>query len=109
MDGTMKRRSLTLLVYGNAFIIGMALMGFEMLGSRYLVPYFGSGINAWAGLISTVLCALAFGYFAGGTIVDKFPSPMIMAGAVFWAAGYLMLIPSSADGVMQWILDNLGE
>ena len=30
-------------------------MSFEMLGSRYLNPYFGSGIYTWASLISTVL------------------------------------------------------
>ncbi len=45
-----------------------------MLGSRYLFPYFGGGIGTWASLISTVLCALAIGYFAGGAIVDRYPS-----------------------------------
>jgi hypothetical protein len=109
MDGKMSRRSLAILVYGNAFIIGSTLMGFEMLGSRYLFPYFGGGIGTWAGLISTVLCALAFGYFAGGTIVDKHPSPWIMAGAIFLAAAYLMLIPSSADGLMGWIMNTIGD
>ena len=37
-----------------------------MLGSRYLNPYFGSGIYTWAALISTVLIALTAGYFLGG-------------------------------------------
>ena len=41
-----------------ALILGFALMGFEMLGSRYLYPYFGGGINTWASLIATVLVAL---------------------------------------------------
>ena len=49
-----------------AFVVGGVLMGFEMLGSRYLFPYFGGGIGTWAGLISMVLCALAIGYFTGG-------------------------------------------
>jgi hypothetical protein len=109
MDRQMSRRSLTALVYGNAFIIGCVLMGFEMLGSRYLFPYFGGGIGTWAGLISTVLFALAFGYFAGGTIVDRHPSPWIVAGAISWAAAYLTLIPSSADGWMNWILGAIGD
>ena len=45
-------------IYACAFIVGAVLMGFEMLGSRYLNPYFGGGIGTWAGLISTVLGAL---------------------------------------------------
>ena len=42
-----------------------------MLGSRYLNPYFGSGIYTWASLISTVLAALTVGYFLGGWLADR--------------------------------------
>jgi hypothetical protein len=42
-------------IYLGAFITGAIVMSFEMLGSRYLNPYFGSGIYTWASLISTVL------------------------------------------------------
>src|SRR5262249_4199813 len=55
-----------LLVYVVAFVTGAIVMSFEMLGSRYLNPYFGSGIYTWASLISTVLAALTVGYFIGG-------------------------------------------
>ena len=70
----------------HAFLVGGVLMGFEMLGSRYLYPYFGGGIDTWAGLISTILLALAIGYFAGGALVDRYPSPFIMAAAIAVAA-----------------------
>ena len=53
-------------IYLAAFITGAIVMSFEMLGSRYLNPYFGSGIYTWASLISTVLAALCVGYFIGG-------------------------------------------
>src|SRR5262249_37692385 len=46
------------LIYFVAFVTGAIVMSFEMLGSRYLNPYFGSGIYTWAALISTVLAAL---------------------------------------------------
>jgi hypothetical protein len=92
----------------NAFFVGSVLMGFEMLGSRYLFPYFGGGIGTWAGLISTVLAALTIGYFAGGTVVDRHPSPRIIAASCALAALYLAMVPSSADPVMAWILDHLG-
>ena len=44
-------------IYTVAFVTGSIVMSFEMLGSRYLNPYFGSGIYTWASLISTVLIA----------------------------------------------------
>ena len=53
-------------IYPVAFVTGAIVMSFEMLGSRYLNPYFGSGIYTWAALISTVLLALTVGYFLGG-------------------------------------------
>src|SRR2546421_2105850 len=58
-----------------AFITGAIVMSFEMLGSRYLNPYFGSGIYTWASLISTVLAALCAGYFIGGIWGDPHSSP----------------------------------
>jgi hypothetical protein len=93
----------------NAFLVGAVLMGFEMLGSRYLFPYFGGGIDTWAGLISTVLAALTLGYFAGGMVVDRYPSPRVIAAACALAALYLALVPAAADPAMVWILDHLGD
>ncbi len=102
-------RAVSLLVYLNAFVVGAVLMGFEMLGSRYLFPYFGGGISTWAGLISTVLVALAIGYLAGGSIVDRYPSPRVIATSIGIAAAYLALVPLFADRVMAWILSAVGE
>ena len=102
-------RLLSILIYVNAFLVGGVLMGFEMLGSRYLFPYFGGGIGTWASLISVVLCALAIGYFAGGAIVDKYPSRKLISGAILLAAGYLSLVPWAADPIMSWILNHLGD
>ena len=62
MAGSIAGRPASITICVNAFLVGGVLMGFEMLGSRYLFPYFGGGIDTWAGLISTVLIALTFGY-----------------------------------------------
>jgi hypothetical protein len=90
------------------FVVGGVLMGFEMLGSRFLNPYFGGGIATWAGLISTVLYALAIGYFVGGAIVDRYPQLIVVAACVGAAALYLLAIPACVDATMQAILDALG-
>jgi len=95
-------------ILANAFFVGGVLMGFEMLGSRYLFPYFGGGIDTWAGLISTVLAALTIGYFVGGHFVDRYPNPRVIVLSSALAAGYLALVPATADPVMAWILDHLG-
>ena len=93
----------------NAFFVGSVLMGFEMLGSRYLFPYFGGGIGTWAGLISTVLCALTIGYFVGGAVVDRRPSPRVIAISCGIAAAYLAVVPASADPLMLGIMNNIGD
>jgi hypothetical protein len=95
-------------IYVNAFLVGSVLMGFEMLGSRYLFPYFGGGMDTWAGLISTVLVALAIGYFTGGALADRYPTIGVIALSIAAAAGYLAIIPSTADSVVAWILDAAG-
>ena len=61
-----------------AFVTGAIVMSFEMLGSRYLNPYFGSGIYTWAALISTVLAALTVGYFLGGLLADRTASATVL-------------------------------
>ena len=43
-------------------------MGFQLLASRLLGPYFGSGIDVWACLISTFLAAFSGGAMVGGWI-----------------------------------------
>ena len=96
-------------IYANAFAVGAVLMGFEMLGSRYLFPYFGGGIGTWAGLISTVLCALTIGYFAGGAVVDRHPTPRVIAVSILFASFYMALVPATADPVMAWILGHIGD
>jgi hypothetical protein len=106
---TASSRALTFAIYASAFVVGGVLMGFEMLGSRYLFPYFGGGIGTWASLISTVLCALAIGYFAGSAIVAQFPSQRTIGLFILIAAAYLACVPATADPVMEKILDRLGD
>jgi len=109
MARSIAERAASILIYLNAFVVGGVLMGFEMLGSRYLFPYFGGGMGTWAGLISTVLVALTIGYLFGGAIVDRYPSPRVIAVSIALAAAYLAFVPPSADHVMSWILQAVGE
>lgn len=96
-------------IYACAFLIGGVLMGFEMLGSRYLFPYFGGGIGTWASLISTVLCALAIGYFAGSTLVARQISARTIGIMILISAAYLAMVPVASDPLMEAIMDHVGD
>src|SRR5215475_5963969 len=100
----------TITLYLAAFLTGAIVMSFEMLGSRYLAPYFGAGIYTWASLISTVLAALCAGYFLGGALADRHPSPRVLAATVTVGSVYLLVLPSFAEPVLQffvWRIDNI--
>jgi predicted membrane-bound spermidine synthase len=97
------------LIYTVAFITGAIVMSFEMLGSRYLNPYFGSGIYTWASLISTVLFALSVGYFIGGSLADRAPSPAVLAGTVIVGSIYLLVLPSFAQAILELVLGSIDD
>ena len=92
-----------------AFVTGAIVMSFEMLGSRYLGPYFGSGIYTWAALISTVLAALCVGYFLGGALADRRPSPRVLGATVTIGSVYLLLLPAFADATLQFFVAAIDD
>ncbi len=98
-----------LAIYTAAFLTGAIVMSFEMLGSRYLAPYFGAGIYTWAALISTVLAALCVGYFLGGTLADRHPSPLVLGATVAVASIYLLVLPAFADPLLQFFVSEIDD
>jgi predicted membrane-bound spermidine synthase len=96
-------------IYGAAFVTGAIVMSFEMLGSRYLNPYFGSGIYTWAALISTVLIALTAGYFLGGWLADRTASPAVLALTVIIGSAYLLALPSFAQAILEIVLASIDD
>src|SRR5438128_6499845 len=89
------------MIYAAAFITGAIVMSFEMLGSRYLNPYFGSGIYTWAALISTVLAALTVGYFLGGWLADRTASPAVLGTTVLAASIYMLALPRFSEPLLE--------
>ena len=101
--------SAAIVIYVVAFITGAIVMSFEMLGSRYLNPYFGSGIYTWASLISTVLAALTVGYFLGGWLADRTASVAVLAVTVLVASAYLLGLPAFAEAVLEFVLADIDD
>ena len=94
-------------IYLAAFVTGAIVMSFEMLGSRYLNPYFGSGIYTWASLISTVLAALCVGYFIGGVAADRYPSARVLGATVLIGSAYILVLPAFSERCMEFVLGGL--
>lgn len=101
-------RAFLALVYVNAFVVGAVIMGFEMVGSRFLNPLFGSGIYTWAALISTVLASLTTGYFFGGWMADRKPTPAGLGWLIVLGSVYLALIPLFAEPLLEALTTMLG-
>jgi predicted membrane-bound spermidine synthase len=103
------RATTAVVIYGAAFVTGAVVMSFEMLGSRYLNPYFGSGIYTWAALISTVLMALTVGYFLGGSLADRTASPAVLGLTVIVGSAYLLALPSFAQAILEAVLASIDD
>ena len=58
------------------FLSGAVLLGLEITASRVLAPTFGSSLYVWGSLIGIVLTGLAIGYWAGGIVADRLPTPV---------------------------------
>ena len=104
MTSSRQARNQRHLIYLNAFVIGFVVMGFEMVSSRYLFPFFGSGVTTWGSLIATVLTALMAGYYFGGSLADRYPSSAAIGAIVLVAAGFLALIPPFALDFLDWLV-----
>jgi spermidine synthase len=102
----MERRgpSLAAPVLGAAvFLSGAVLLGVEIAASRVLAPTFGSSLYVWGALIGVVLTGLALGYWIGGAVADRWPSPYLLVGAIALGALLVLAIPL----VDQWVLDRV--
>ena len=102
----MKRRGTRvegLAIAAAVFLSGAALLGVEIAASRVLAPTFGSSLYVWGALIGVVLTGLSIGYWAGGTLADRWPSPYLFVGAIALGAALVLAIPLVDD----WVLDRV--
>jgi MFS family permease len=82
----------TYALYLTSIISGFCMMALEILGGRFLQPFFGSGIDIWAAIISVFILSLSVGYWLGGRIADRSSTNRAL-GTILVAAGicYLLL------------------
>ncbi|CAB1275112.1 fused MFS/spermidine synthase [Candidatus Nitrosacidococcus tergens] len=64
-------RSEKIRLYLTVFLVGIAVMIVELLGTRIIAPFYGASLYVWSALISVTMLALAGGYFIGGYWADQ--------------------------------------
>jgi len=82
-------------------------MATEMCASRLLAPYYGSSTVVWANIIGLILAALAVGYWLGGLLADRRPSPSLLAALVLAAAAWVALIPFVARPFLDLSIEGI--
>jgi predicted membrane-bound spermidine synthase len=86
------------------FVAGAASLAVEMAASRLLAPYFGTSLFVWANLIGLILLYLTIGYYVGGLLADRHPSPTLFYTLTIVAAQLISLIPLISRPILNWAL-----
>jgi predicted membrane-bound spermidine synthase len=91
--------------YALSFFLGIFSMGFQLLGSRLLSPWFGSSIIVWAFLISAFLVAFSLGSICGGWLA-RFPDGPRRRGVIgvgVVAVTGFAVNALSASAFLEWL------
>ncbi len=86
------------------FLGGLTSIGLELTTSRLLAPYFGGSTFIWANLIGLTLAYLSLGYYLGGRLADRRPSPTLLFTITAAAAFAVGLIPVMSRPLLSFSL-----
>ena len=86
-------------------LTGMAVLIIEITATRILAPHFGNSIFTFSSVISTILAALAIGYYLGGRLADRKPSDSLFF-AIIALAGFGVLLLQLLN---QWLLPRIAQ
>ncbi|MGA9761499.1 MAG: fused MFS/spermidine synthase [Gaiellaceae bacterium] len=103
--GALRRRTLLLFV----FLAGSGSMATEICASRLLAPYFGDSTMVWANIIGLILAALSLGYWLGGRLADRHPSPALLGAIVLASALFVAIVPFVAHPLLERGANGIGQ
>ncbi len=91
-----------------AAINGAVILVVEILGAKMLAPFMGTSHFVWTAQIGVTLLSLAVGYYAGGSLVDRWPRAGLLYAAMTLASLFLCLSVLLVRPVCFFCLD-LGD
>ncbi|HEY5161085.1 MAG TPA: fused MFS/spermidine synthase [Gaiellaceae bacterium] len=103
--GALRRPVLLLFV----FLAGSGSMATEICASRLLAPYFGDSTMVWANIIGLILASLSLGYWLGGRLADRRPSPTLLGAVVLAAALCVAVVPFVAHPLLERGANGIGQ
>jgi spermidine synthase len=91
------------------FVGGMTSLALEVTAPRLLAPFFGTTLIVWSIVIGMFLIYLSTGYYLGGRIADRYPTPRVLCAITAAAAVAVGLIPFISQPVLEWSVRGLSE
>jgi len=88
-------------------LTGMAVLIIEIAATRMLAPFFGNSIFTISSVIGVVLAALGVGYYLGGALADRRPSPVRFFSLIVIAGFSVLLLQFLNAVVLPGIAYNL--
>ena len=88
------------------FTAGASSLATEICATRLLAPYFGQSTVVWANVIGLILIYLSVGYWLGGRIADRHPTPRVLGLLLVIAALCTALLPFIARPFLNLALQG---
>jgi MFS family permease len=88
------------------FVSGFVIMVLEVVGTRWLAPFFGSSFEVWVSQIGLVLVALGLGYFLGGAVADRGGRLLWLAWLLWLAGVFIYAIPVAGNFLVSLIVNR---
>ena len=102
-------RSLAVALNALVFCAGAGALATEIGAARLLAPYYGSSTVVWANVIGLVLASLSVGYWIGGKVADRSPSPRVLGRIVVFSAVLIAAVPFAAGPFLDVSVKGLDQ
>src|SRR5438445_11922755 len=89
---------------GVVFAAGVGTLSTEICATRLLAPYFGNSTVVWANVIGLILVYLSVGYWLGGRLADRHPTPRVLGALLVAAALCTAALPFIAHPFLDLAL-----
>jgi hypothetical protein len=85
---------------------GFYVMLVELLGGRFIAPYFGSSVYVWGSIIFVFMLGLAIGYLLGGIYSRKDPTITKLCGILLASAATTLPMLLFGEELLDFVFDH---
>ena len=86
---------------------GFYVMLVELLGGRFIAPYFGSSVYVWGSVIFVFMVGLAIGYLLGGIYSRHNPSVVRLCGILMVSATATLPMLLFGDSLLNFVFSHI--